>query len=224
MRLSVIIPTWQEREVIQRAVRAAREIGDEVIVVDAGSPDGTGHLARAAGADLVHAGKGRGAQLHAGAVAARGDALLFLHADAWLPPRARAAIERALIDERLDGGNFRVRFVPESAAARLFSLANDLRRRVLRIYYGDSALFVSRTAYRRVGGFRPLKVMEDYEFVRRLERLGRTTYIRHIDVQVDARRFEAHPVHTLWRWALIQGLYSAGVSPDYLARLYRDAR
>jgi rSAM/selenodomain-associated transferase 2 len=222
--LSIIIPTWQEAASIADAVAEARAIGDEVIVVDGGSPDGTASLAAHAGACVVTASKGRGVQLHAGAHAAGGDVLLFLHADARLPHAARGAIEQALREPQLQAGNFRLRFIPDSRIARALSMCNDLRRRLLRIYYGDSALFVRAAAYRRLGGFQPWTIMEDYEFIRRLERCSRTAYIRDVEVLVDARRFEARPLDALFRWALIQGLYSAGVPADALAHIYRDIR
>ncbi len=223
--LTVVIPAWCEASRIAEAVRAAREIGDEVIVADADSPDGTAALARAAGARVVSTARCRGTQLHAGATAARGDVLLFLHADTVLPARARAAIDEVLADPHVAGGNFYLQFVPDSFAARLFTTANDVRRRWLKIYYGDSGLFVRRSAYVALGGFRALPILEDYEFVRRLERAGRTAYLAQIVVQASARRFEASPVRTLLLWTLIQTLYSVfRVSPERLASYYRDIR
>ena len=223
--LTVIIPSWCEAHQIANVVRAALEIGSDVIVADAGSPDGTAAVAQAAGARIVSAPRSRGAQLHAGALAAQGDVLLFLHADAMLPREARAAIDEALLDPLVVGGNFFLRFVPDSFAARLFTRANDLRRRWLRIYYGDSGIFVRRTIYTQLGGFRALPILEDYEFVRRLERAGRTVYLRRIVMKASARRFEAAPLRTLLVWTLIQTLYSVfRVSPDRLARYYADIR
>lgn len=225
LTVSVIIPTFCEAGGIADAVRRAQEVGDEVIVVDGGSSDGTAELARAAGARVVSAARSRGAQLHAGASVAEGSVLLFLHADVVLPSAARAAMVEALADERVVGGNFYLRFVPGSFAASLFTLANHWRRRWLRIYYGDSGLFVRRDVYRRLGGFRALPVLEDYELVRRLERAGRTAYLRDVVIEASARRFEAAPLRTLGVWTLIQVLYSAfGVRPERLAKLYRDIR
>jgi rSAM/selenodomain-associated transferase 2 len=221
VRLSVIIPTWCEAELIGEAVRAAARVGDEVVVADANSPDGTAAIARAAGARVVRAPRGRGPQLHAGALCARGDVLLFLHADARLPGSARSAIERALHDPRVDGGNFLLRFIPDGLWSRFFSWANDLRRRWMRIYYGDSALFLRRRAYMALGGFRPLPIMEDYELVRRLERVARTAYLREVQVTASARRFAHAPVRTLALWFIVQSLYMLGTSPRLLARLYR---
>jgi rSAM/selenodomain-associated transferase 2 len=222
--LSVVIAAWQEAELIAGAVRAAAHIGDEVIVADAASPDGTGAIARRAGARVVSSSQGRGRQLHAGALVARGDTLLFLHADARLAPGARDAIEAALADPQVAGGNFYLRFTPETRAARFFSWANDARRRWLDIYYGDSALFLRASAYRELGGFRPLPILEDYELVRRLQRAHRTAYVRDVAVAASARRFEHAPLRTLLSWALIQALYGAGVPAERLAGLYPDLR
>ena len=115
--------------------------------------------------------------------------------------------------------------MPGSFAAGLFTWANHARRRWLRIYYGDSAIFVRRRTYDALGGFRELPILEDYELVRRLERHGRTAYVRDVEVHVSARRFERAPLRTLALWTWIQLLYSAfGVSPARLARHYADIR
>jgi rSAM/selenodomain-associated transferase 2 len=221
VRISVVIPAWREAGAIEGAVRSALAIGDEVIVADANSPDETAAIAERAGARVILAPRGRGPQLDEGARASTGDVLLFLHADARLPPAAREAIWRALSSPAIVGGTFLLRFEPSTRAARVFSWANDVRRRRLGIYYGDSAVFMRRRAYDSLGGFRPLPLFEDYELFRRLERLGPTAYIRDVEVTASARRFERAPVKTLLLWSLLQVLYSMGASPERLARLYR---
>ncbi len=224
--ISVIVPTWNERERITEAVARARLVGDEVIVADAGSPDGTRELAERAGAVVVPcSARGRGAQLRAGASRATGDVLLFLHADATLPPEARGAILRALVGPDVVGGNFALRFAPPSFAANLFTRVNDVRRRFFHIYYGDSAIFVRRSVYEELGGVRPFPILEDYDLVRRLERRGRTAYVRDVEVHASARRFEGAPLRTLFVWSCLQVLFSVfGVSPYRLARHYGDIR
>lgn len=225
MRLSVVIPVWCEAARIQACVHAARALADEVVVVDASSPDGTARLAREAGARVVQCiAKNRGAQLHAGALAASGDVLLFLHADAVLGAQARAALERALALPEIVGGNFFLRFEPEQGYARLFTWLNHVRRRWLRIYYGDSALFIRSRTYAALGGFRELPILEDYELIRRLERFGTTRYLREVEVRVSARRFASAPLRTLLVWITVQVLYSCGVSADRLHALYTDTR
>ncbi len=225
LRISVVIPTWKEAGSIGQCVRRAREVGDEVVVVDASSPDETARLAAEAGARVLASPRpGRGPQLHAGATAATGDVLVFLHADAELGPGARDAIARALSDPAVLAGNFYLRFWPEGRAARIFTWVNHVRRAWLRIYYGDSVLFVRREVYEALGGFRAIPILEDYELVRRIERRGRTVYVRDVEVRVSARRFARRPGRTLMLWVLIQTLYMLGVSPERLARLYAHAR
>jgi rSAM/selenodomain-associated transferase 2 len=223
--ISAIIPTWCELDMISACVANARAIADEVIVVDAHSPDGTAALAAHCGARVLLCDKGRGPQLHAGARAAQGEVLLFLHADAELAATARAAIFECLAEPDVLGGNFLLEFTGSSRYAPLFSHANDLRRRIFGIYYGDSAIFVRRSVYEELGGFRAYPIFEDHDFVQRLERRGRTAYIRRVSVRVSSRRYERAPLRTLLGWAVLQGLYSfAGVSPERLAQLYADIR
>ena len=222
--ISAVIPAWNEAAQIAGAVACARAIADEVIVADASSPDGTAAIAERAGAGVVVAPRGRGSQLAAGAAATRGDVLLFVHADAQLPAAARGAIERALADPSVAGGNFRLRFEPADRWARLFAYVNHERRRRLRIYYGDSGIFVRRSVYEALGGFRAIPIMEDYDFVRRLERTARTVYIDDVEIVASARRFADRPLRTLAVWTAIQTLASAGVAPERLARLYADLR
>jgi rSAM/selenodomain-associated transferase 2 len=224
MKISAIIPAWNEVLTIAEAVDNARAVADEIIVADGGSPDGTAERAAAAGARVVRAPKGRGQQLRAGAACASGDVLLFLHADVRLDPRARDAIECALSDVDVIGGNFYVRFEHASFAARVFTLANHWRRERLRIYYGDSAIFVRAATYSALGGFRALPIFEDYEFVRRLEGAGRTVYLRDVIAIASARRFIDAPLRTLGVWTALQVLFSLGVSAERLARFYADAR
>jgi GT2 family glycosyltransferase len=94
----------------------------------------------------------------------------------------------------------------------------------MRIYYGDSAIFLRRAAYDQLGGFRPLPLFEDYDLVRRLERLGQTVYVRDVTVSASARRFEATPFRTMTLWAVLQLLYSLGVPAELIARIYHDRR
>jgi glycosyltransferase involved in cell wall biosynthesis len=224
LSLSVVIPTWVEAPLVADAVRCAARLGDEVIVADGGSPDGTADLARDTGARVVKYPKGRRPQLNGGAAAARADVLLFLHADARLAPAGRDAIFVALAEPGVAGGNFLVRFLPESRFTRVLVPFNDLRRRVTRRYYGDSGMFVRAPAFRRLGGVRPWPVMHDHEFSGRLRRLGRCAYVREPSVRASARRFEGREARTALTWAAIHLAYRLGAPPERLARLYPDVR
>lgn len=227
MRLSVVVPVLDEAE---RIGRQLAELGstvgiDEVVVVDGGSRDGTPDVVRrASGVRLITAPRGRGTQLNAGARAARGDVLLFLHADVTLPADAATCVRDALADPAVVAGAFRVRTVADVPGwlGPLLRFA-DLRSRVTRLPYGDQAMFVRRDAFERVGGFPDQPLMEDVELARRLRRVGTIRTVPGV-VRVSGRRFLANPIRALVVMRVFPLLYRLGVSPARLARLYGDPR
>lgn len=219
LSISVVIPTWCEAERVGRAVARALEFADEVIVADAASPDDTANNARRAGARVVLAPRERGPQLHAGALAAKGDVVLFLHADAELDDGAREAIRAALADPDAVGGSFMLRYEPATLAARLFTWAADLRCRRLGLFHAEAGLFVRRGVYQSLGGFAPVPLFEDYELVRRMSARGRTVYLRDVALRAPARRLTRAPALTLALWVVLQALYALGVSAHRLAGL-----
>ena len=223
MRISAIVPTWNESASIQRLVRRLETEVDEVWVADAQSPDGTADRAREAGAHVVESDKGRGAQLIAGAAASRGEALVFVHADTGIPQGFGAAIRAALLAPDIIGGNFRIRYAPDGPVAVAFSYANEWRQRLFGTYYGDSCIFVLRSAYERIGGFSSHPLFEDFIFARALERLGKTRYVTEPAITSSARRFERRPLRTLAQWGLLQAAFSLGIPPDRLSRYYADS-
>jgi len=221
--ISVVIPTLNEARRLPGVLAAlAREqTAHEVIVADGGSGDGTIVVAGAHGARVVVCRRGRGPQLAAGASLARGEVLLFLHADAEFPPGGLERIERVLaVSPRIVGGNFRVVFDGDDRFSRWLTRAYAWIRRRGR-YYGDSGVFVRTRVYRCLGGVRPMALMEDYDFVRRLERLGETCCIEEPPLVTSSRRFRGRrPAAIVWGWIRIHLLYHFGTSPDRLARLY----
>lgn len=224
--LSIIIPALDEAETIGATLDAAAGVRGEVevIVVDGGSADGTREVVRARGVRLVEARRGRGAQMHAGALAAGGEAMWFLHADTTPPADAAERIADALgADARAVGGNFHVRFDGDGRPARFLTwLYPQLRR--LGLLYGDSGIFVRREAYFRVGGFQPFPVFEDLDLVRRLKRAGRMAHLSAI-VVTSSRRFDGRSfTRTFARWSFLQVLFWLGVSPLTLGRLYAPVR
>lgn len=223
LRVSVVIPTWQEAATIEGAIASARRAGaDELIVSDGGSPDGTAGLARSAGAQVVEGAQGRGPQLNAGAALATGDVLWFVHADARIPPGGADAIRVALADPGVVGGNFRIVFGP-SANGRLLAAFYHVIRHA-RTFYGDSAIFCRREVFEAVGGFPPYPIMEDLKLVHTLYRQGKMAYLDG-PVEASPRRWESGGVLRTWAsWLVIQALYFARVPPDKLAALYRHIR
>ena len=223
--ISIIIPALNEAQSIGETLDAAARVKDvvEVVVVDGGSADGTAEVARARGVRVVTAARGRGAQMHAGALAARGEVLWFLHADTLAPADAVEYIARALRDPRAVGGNFRVRFDGTRRAARFLTWLYP-RLRLLGLAYGDSGFFVRRAAYERAGGFKPFPIFEDLDLLRALWRQGRFVQAQAC-VVTSSRRFEGRSFAlTFARWSLLQSLYWLGVSPHTLARLYAPVR
>jgi rSAM/selenodomain-associated transferase 2 len=223
--LSIIIPVLNEAHSVGATLDAVREVRGrvEVIVVDGGSRDSTIEIVRRRGVNVIKSDRGRGIQLHAGACAARGEALWFLHADTTVPPTAAERIADALKKEEVVGGNFRVRFDGERLAARFLTWLYP-RLRKLGLLYGDSGIFVRRETYERIGGLKPFPIFEDLDLVRRLKRVGRMVEIP-LEVSTSSRRFEGRSfILTFARWAVLQGLYWLGVHPRRLVRLYGPVR
>jgi rSAM/selenodomain-associated transferase 2 len=224
--ISVIIPTLNEAGRLGGLLGGltAQPGGHQIIVADGGSRDGTPAIAGDFGAELVTAAGGRGAQLLAGARLARGDIVLFLHADTIFPADGLGRIERVLDrSSGIVGGNFRVVFDGTSSfAARLTRFYGWIRRRGL--YYGDSAIFARRTVLGEIGGIRPIALMEDYDLARRLEKRGPTICIEEAPVITSSRRFEGRSAPAIvFGWLKIHALYHLGVPPERLARIYKSS-
>ena len=229
--ISIVIPTYNEESVIARTLAhlSCARGNFEVLVVDGESTDGTGGKVEALiptfprPLRLVAALRNRALQLNHGAELARGDTLLFLHADVVVPPDAIEAMGRALAAQTLCGGNFDLAFEGDSRWNRFFTWANRARRR-FGIYYGDSGIFVRRRVFERLGGFKPIPIMDDYEFVRRMERFGPTLCLP-VKLKASDRRWCRQGIpRTLLSWILVQSLFSMGIPANYLARLYAPVR
>jgi rSAM/selenodomain-associated transferase 2 len=224
MTLSVIIPTLNEAAGIAATLRALRrEKPDEVLVVDGGSTDGTPELA--AGADhVLSAPPGRASQMNCGAAAARGDVLLFLHADCTLEPGALAVARRCLDRPGVAAGCFRMRVAAAGALFRLIDACATARVRLTGLVYGDQGLFVRRDVFARAGGFPEVRLMEDVLLSRALRRLGRVVVApRHVHVSPRRWRRVGLLRQTLRNWTLT-ALAAAGVHPDRLADHYPAVR
>ena len=225
MRISVIIPTLNERHRIGPLIARLRESGGEnveTVVADA-SADGTAEAARAVGARVVACARpGRGRQLHEGALAATGDVLLFLHADTELPASWLKALERAWsAPKRPAATAFRLRFDHPSAFYRVTEGMANWRCRRTHVPHGDQAIAVSRKSYFEAGGFEDVPLLEEYRLMRRLKRLGPFVLLEE-PATTSARRYERHGrIRRVFKNQLILALYGFGVPIPALARLYR---
>lgn len=224
--LSIIIPALDESHSIGATLDAVMRVAGsvEVIVVDGGSQDDTVMIARERGVRVIEAERGRGTQMHAGACVARGESFWFLHADTVPPADAAGRIVEALKETGVVGGNFDVRFDGARRAARFLTwLYPKLRR--LGLHYGDSAIFVRREDYERVGGFQSFPIFEDLDLIRKLRRRGRIVHLP-ATVITSSRRFDGRRSFalTFTRWTVLQCLYWLGVHPRTLGRLYAPIR
>ena len=227
MTISVIIPTLNEHAIIRPTLgRLSHPAFSQVLVVDGGSTDATvAAVASAIPSAMVltsHAGRAR--QMNAGAAAATGDVLLFLHADTLLPVTAAEDIQTACTDSDVVGGRFDARLDRDQglfwAVCRLMSW----RSRLTGIATGDQAIFVRRTVFERIGGFPDIPIMEDIAFSARLKRTGRIAALRSC-VVTSSRRWERQgPVQTILLMWWLRLLFFLGVKPDRLKRLYADVR
>lgn len=225
MRLSVVVPAYNEAGRVGGLVARLRSLAvDEVVVVDGGSEDATAAIAEGAGARVVLASRGRGAQQRAGAEVAAGEVLWFLHADAT-PPDDGPSLIRAAIAAGATWGAFRLRTLDDGErklGAWKMRIA-DVRSRLTRYPYGDQGIFCTAAALAAVGGFPPQALFEDLELSRRLSRLGPRVLLP-AEVAVSGRRFAAGPWTALGMMWTFPTLYRLGVPPEQLAAWYRSVR
>lgn len=226
--ISVIVPTLNEAGRIQGCLEQFQSQPGawELIVVDGGSTDGTVQLAKRSGARVLASPPGRGPQQNAGAAMASGDVLLFLHADAHLPPDAHRQVLSALSEPGVAAGAFRIRHQPERWASTwksgLLRLA-DFRSHRTKRPYGDQGIFLRKSVFEAVGGFPQRPLMEEIPLVRRLAQRG-TIRILKAEIQVSGRRFESGLLHAFFCMNTFPWLDRMGVPPGLLVRLYGNPR
>jgi rSAM/selenodomain-associated transferase 2 len=223
--ISILIPALNEADriagILQRAAEALP--GQEIIVIDGGSSDATASAA-AEHAVVLHSTASRGASLNEAAEIARGDVLLFLHADTLLPHDAQAEIDDVLAGSCIVGGAFRLAFDDDSTMARAIAAWVNARSLMFNVFLGDQALFVRRDVFLRAGGFRDWSLMEDLEILRRLRRFGPLLMTRKAVVTSARRHVRRGWVRTTATVWLVTWLYFFGVPTKMLTTFYRRAR
>ncbi|RPJ48970.1 MAG: glycosyltransferase [Betaproteobacteria bacterium] len=223
MSLSVIIPALNEAEHIATtldSLQPLRRRGAEIIVVDGGSDDGTVELARGGADRVLTAPRGRARQMNAGAAAASGEILCFLHADSRLPEGADGLMIDGLARSRRSWGRFDVHIAGRHPLLRVIARMMNWRSRLTGIATGDHGLFVTRSLFEAAGHFPEIALMEDIAFSRQLKIYGAPLCIAH-RLTTSGRRWEKHGV---WRTMLLMWrlrlAYWLGADPDRLARQY----
>ena len=231
MKISVVIPVYREEgiaslldDLLRHDDKAggSRTNGLEIIVVD-GEPN-AGTLGRIHGYPVtgLSSPPGRGVQQNAGAAAASGDVLLFLHADTILPDNAFTLIRQAMDDPLLSGGAFSLSYEPRTPGLAFIAWAANLRSRHTRVPYGDQAIFLRRDVFGAMGGFASIPLMEDLELMTRLRRQGHKIRILAMPVRTSARRQLGEGlVRCTLRNLFLRLFYHLDVAPAFLSRLYR---
>jgi rSAM/selenodomain-associated transferase 2 len=222
MQFSIIVPVFGEAPLIRPFLQHLRERapGAEIIVADGGSSDGTAQLAAGSCDRLVVSQRSRATQMNAGARAASGDILWFVHVDAEVPKGCLDEIARIMGDPKVVGGYFRIR-LPRGLVYRLTDSFAHYAGILFRMRCGDHGIFCRRTVFHDIGGFPEVPLMEDVEFFRRLHRFGRVQYSEQ-RILVSPRRYEAlGRTRLTCAYGVIATLYVFGVPLSALARIYR---
>jgi rSAM/selenodomain-associated transferase 2 len=223
--ISVIIPVYQEGEGIKRTIHHLRSMQGgascEIIVVDGHLEGNTLSTIDEGAVIRMHSEKGRGCQMNAGAQAASGDMLLFLHADTRLPPEALSRMMSVREKRGLVGGAFSLRIDSERIFFRIIAWLTNLRARLTRVPYGDQGIFLRRDYFREIGGYREIPILEDVDLMRRIRKRGDRIVLLHEAVVTSSRRWDRDGLlYGTLRNRMIMALYNMGIKPERLARFY----
>lgn len=222
--ISVVMPVYNEEATIQEALSGLlRNNNIEVIVADGNSSDRTVELAKQYPVKIVASEKGRAKQMNAGAEAAAGRYIIFLHADCFFGRGALEAIGDSLNNGYI-GGCLSHRINSRRIIYRLIEASGNIRARISKIFYGDQAIFARRDIFFKIGGFDDVALFEDILFSQKMKKEGRTSVLSKA-VYASARRWERQGIikATLIHWLLSLGLLF-GIPADILKKIYTDVR
>ncbi len=223
--ISIIIPVFHETALICETLEAITALNAsrtaEVIVVD-GTPDGS-TISRLGGyaVETISSHRGRSLQMNAGARRARGEILLFLHADTRLPQDALQLIKSRLSRPEIAAGAFDLGIDSKKPVFRIIEKMANRRSRFTRIPYGDQAIFIKKGVFHALGGYAPIAIMEDIELMRRVKKTGGKITLIGEKIWTSPRRWEQEGIVscTLRNW-LLAGAFYLGVSPEKLKPFY----
>ncbi len=226
-RISIIIPVFHEADRIGVLLDSLRALDPDHIterIVVEGAPEGdTLSAVHDPDAVVIRSARGRARQMNAGAEIARGDILLFLHADTFLPSEGFETVLETMADETVAAGAFGIRFDSERTVFKVFGWLDSKRSRITRVPYGDQAVFLRRDFFWSLGGYGDLPIMEDVDLLRRIKkRRGRVCVLKS-RVTSSVRRWEREGlVYCTARNLILLLLFRLGVPPSRLKRYYRD--
>ena len=224
-KISIIVPVLNEQGQINSFIDKIKDqdFDDyfEIIIVDGDSQGGTINTIRDNSVLCITSPEGRGRQMNAGAAAASGEILIFLHADTTLPDGALDKISLALQDMDYVGGAFDLKIDSDRLFLKYISARASLRSRWNRIPYGDQAIFIRKKYFDQIGGYKEIPLMEDVDLMRRIKKDGKKIFILPDKVITSARRWESDGVlYTTMRNQILVRLFYLGISPHRLAKYY----
>jgi rSAM/selenodomain-associated transferase 2 len=224
--LSVILPVLNEADRINEAVARLRSQSDgqeaEIIIVDGSAEGNTIKAVLDENVLKLKAPQGRARQMNAGATGAKGNVLLFLHADTRLPPDALVLVRTAVMERGTVAGAFDLGFDSARWIFAITELYVALRTRLTRVPFGDQAIFIRRDYFEHIGGYRDIPLMEDVELMKRIRKRGDAVTIIPRKVRTSPRRYERDGIlYSTFRNMAMQILYALGVPPERLVKWYR---
>lgn len=223
--ISIIVPLYNEESMLPKSCANLQRLSrnSELIFVDGASADRSVEIARQYGR-VLHGNKGRAAQMNYGASQAKGDILLFLHADSLVSPDALVSIETKIIQNGFIGGCLTQRIDNQALAYRFIELEGNFRARARKIFYGDQGIFVKKEVFLKIGGFPEAPIMEDVLFTRKLRRAGKTVVLSD-KIIVSARRWEKRGIiRSTLIFSLIILLFWLKAPLPKIKQLYEDLR
>lgn len=224
MRVSTIIPIYNEAAAIEKVQRSIRPLAEksEIIFVDGGSTDGTRDLIRPE-FTVISSHKGRANQMNRGAEISHGGVLFFLHCDSEVPATAMEEICRVM--ENYQAGCFGIRFPSDNLWMRCCQVLSNFRVKSRGIMFGDQGIFLDRRLFFELGGFPDLPIMEDYQFSLDLrEKRVKVGMTRSRILTSDRRFVQGGPLRVMWKMNRLRAMYRRGVDIQKIAALYRDIR
>jgi rSAM/selenodomain-associated transferase 2 len=226
-KFSIIVPVFHEAERIDDLIVHLRRLGPEkepeIIVVDGAPEKDTLRVIRNDGVVKISSERGRAKQMNAGASVAKGEILIFLHADTELPQNALKRINALVNTKEYVGGAFDLGIKSDKIIFKVIAFLASLRSRLNRIPYGDQAIFIRKEYFDQIGGYKEIPLMEDVELMRRVKRSGEKIMIFPDRAMTSLRRWENEGlVYCILRNWSLQILYLFGVSPYHLVKYYKS--